>query len=184
MDIIQLIEEGQVRDPEACISAIEKASTLFESSSDHRAPMKDDDNSALRMPSPNVPFQVNSDQSMLVTPSSFMIFPVVPVRSSGSSSFVPFPAVVNPSATDTPSSFMSDPSSMSAASSSLACVPMEVEEVIPVGSDGLPDEDTISFLFDHVTHDHIANKAQEQPAYNKLAALREGVLARLNCKQL
>ena len=61
---------------------------------------------------------------------------------------------------------------------------MEVEEVIPVGSDGLPDEDTISFLFDHVTHDQVTMRAQEQPAYKKLAALRERVLARLNRKQL
>ena len=73
---------------------------------------------------------------------------------------------------------LSDPSSMSAASSSVASVP------IPVGSDGLPDEDTISFLFDHVSHEQVTARAQEQPAYKKLAALRERVLARLNRKDL
>ena len=61
---------------------------------------------------------------------------------------------------------------------------IEVEEVIPVGIDGLPDEDTISFLFDHISQQQVATRAQEQPAYKKLAALRERVLARLNRKDL
>ena len=76
----------------------------------------------------------------------------------------------------------------SSGSSSDVCMPAfsetEIEEVIPVGIDGLPDEDTISFLFDHVTQHQVASRAHEQPAYKKLAELRERVLARLNRENL
>ena len=51
---------------------------------------------------------------------------------------------------------------------------------IPCGDDGLPSEDTVSFLFDGVSNDAVTSRAVHEPAYRRLAALRERVLARLN----
>ena len=51
---------------------------------------------------------------------------------------------------------------------------------IPCGEDGLPSEETISFLFDDVSHEVVTSRAENEPAYKRLAALRERVVARLN----
>ena len=99
LDIIQLIEEGQVHDPEACISAIENAAQLLEP----------------------------RDICNIAEPE-----PCVSVCS------------------------------------------------IPVQNDGLPSEETIAFLFDHVTNEEVTLRARQEPAFKRLAALRERVLARLN----
>ena len=101
LDVIQLIEEGQVQDPEACLEAIEKASNVF---------------------------------------------------------------------CDTPQSPLDDPAQL------IEACP------IPVESDGLPEEETIAFLFDHVTEKQVKRKVTEDPAYMRLAALRERVLERFNKK--
>ena len=54
------------------------------------------------------------------------------------------------------------------------------EEVVEIKADGLPDEHMISFLFDDVSHSRIDQRAQEEPAFKRLAALRDRVLARIN----
>ena len=51
---------------------------------------------------------------------------------------------------------------------------------IPCGDDGLPSEETVSFLFDGVSNEGVTSRAEHEPAYRRLAALRERVLARLN----
>ena len=58
----------------------------------------------------------------------------------------------------------------------LQCEPCEAR----VERDGLPDEDSIAFLFDGVNHQRVNQRAQAEPALQRLAALRDRVLARLN----
>ena len=57
----------------------------------------------------------------------------------------------------------------------------EAQEVdLPNEPDGLPSEDTIAFLFDHTSQERLAKKAEQEPAFKRLVALRERLLARLN----
>ena len=58
--------------------------------------------------------------------------------------------------------------------------PPSQECEIPCGRDGLPSEETFSFLFDDVSQEVVARRAEHEPAYRRLAALRERILARLN----
>ena len=120
LDILQMIEEGQVTDPDACLLAIENSSMLLEPRSEF------------------------ADVQSVSLPTDLYSVPEhMPVVSPAS------PA------------------------SNYECE-------IPCGDDGLPTEDTVSFLFDGVSNDVVTSRAVNEPAYRRLAALRERVLARLN----
>ena len=57
----------------------------------------------------------------------------------------------------------------------------EPEDVhLPLETDGLPSEDTIAFLFDHVSEGQVQRKISENRAFQRLSDLRARVLARLN----
>ena len=74
--------------------------------------------------------------------------------------------------------------SMPVSSSPVPVLSPSVSEcAIPMHEDGLPSEETISFLFDGVTQEVVTHRAREESAYQRLAALRERVLARLNFPQ-
>ena len=47
-----------------------------------------------------------------------------------------------------------------------------------------PSEDMIAFLFDHVSERQVSSRAEVDPAYQRLAAMREMVLARLNANRV
>ena len=54
------------------------------------------------------------------------------------------------------------------------------ESVGDLADEEFPDQGTLSFLFDGVLQETVERRAVSEPAYARLAALRERVLARLN----
>ena len=188
-DILELIEEGAIYNVDEVLQAISEVTTSLEAGTSEN----NDENGTssvphiLVTPSSCVTNVSSSDvivpANILMAPSACVINPITPgrscvfdtvnpVRSGGSSSCVY--DTVNPGRNSGSSADVILPD----------FVESQVEEIIPVGFDGLPGEDTISFLFDHISQRQVASRAQEQPAYKKLAALRERVLARLNRKNL
>jgi len=77
--------------------------------------------------------------------------------------------------------FVSAGSDVSAACSLPSPLPitLSVPAVYSIAEDE-PDELTISFLFDYVFDSEVQERAKSNPAYSRLAALQERVIARLN----
>ena len=81
---------------------------------------------------------------------------------------------------ETVENILQEPVAVLASSSECDAPDSDFECEIPCGNDGLPSEETVSFLFDGVSSDAVASRAVLEPAYRRLAALRGRVLARLN----